>query len=61
MDIDTLYDTTLKSELKNRLKRQPLASELVNADNDSDLVNEVMWQIISNLNDRLTALEPPQK
>lgn len=48
-DINTLYDTLLKTELTRRLGREPFSNELINGDNDSDLVNEILWQIICQL------------
>lgn len=48
-DINTLYDTLLKKELVRRMGREPFANELINADNDSDLVNEILWQLIVQL------------
>ena len=57
MDIDKEFDTIIQVELKKRLKRDPLPSEIINADNDSDLVNETMWQLLLKLNDRINVLE----
>lgn len=55
--IDTKYDGILRTELQKRLNRVPLASEIINADNDSDLVNEALWQLVTDLDARLTVLE----
>lgn len=57
IDISTQFDNILKTELTKRLKRDPLQTELVNADNDSDLVNETLWQLVENLANRVQALE----
>lgn len=57
MDIDTKYDSILAEELKKRLKRDALPSELVNGDNDSDLVTECLWQIIAEYDHRIDTLE----
>lgn len=43
------FDDTIKLELEKRLKREPLDHELKNADTDSDLVNEVLWQMVNDL------------
>lgn len=61
MQIDKIYNDTLKAELTKRLGRKPLANEMVNADNDSDLVNEVLWQLVCNLQNRIAALEVKNK
>ena len=55
--IDTKYDGIHRTELQKRLNRVPLASEIINADNDSDLVNEALWQLVTDLDARLTVLE----
>ena len=57
VDTNTQFDTILAAELSKRLKRTPSHSERINADTDSDLVNETLWQIILKLSDRVTALE----
>lgn len=56
---DTHFDTLLKVELEKRLNRKAHANELVNSDNDSDLVNEVLWQLVKDLIKRVTKLEKP--
>lgn len=48
-DINTTYDNLLVAELTRRLKRAPSPSEVINGDNDSDLVNEILWQLIGQL------------
>ncbi len=56
-DINQQFDSKLKTELEKRLKRQAKPNELINADNDGDLVNEVFWQLIVDLADRVEKLE----
>lgn len=55
--IDTDYDAKLKANLEAKLRRPAKAHELVNADNDSDIVSETLWQIICELSARVAALE----
>jgi hypothetical protein len=43
------FDQTIAAELAKRLNRKPSKDELANADTDSDLVNEVLWQMINDL------------
>lgn len=57
MDLDTQYDQINLDVLTKRLNRPPSHAELVNSDNDSDLVNEVMWRLLKQMNDRITTLE----
>lgn len=57
MNISQAFDQLLRTELAKRLGREPLPNEVVNADNDSDLVNEILWELVFNLNDRVTKLE----
>lgn len=56
-----MFDDTLKDQLTKRLGREPLENELINADNDSDLVNEVLWRLVCNAFNRLAALEKKNK
>ena len=56
-NIDDKYDELNKIELERRLKRPATSAELINSDNDSDLVNEVMWRLLKDLDSRLRALE----
>lgn len=51
------FDARLKNSLTKRLCREPLPHELINADNDADLVNEVLWQMVLELTKRVAALE----
>ena len=55
--MDTQYDQINKEVLESRLNRPASHSELVNSDNDSDLVSEVMWRLLKDLSDRVTTLE----
>lgn len=48
-DINTTYDSLLETELTKRLGRAPSPEEITNADNDSDLVNEILWQLVCQL------------
>lgn len=57
MTLDQDYDAILKTQLELRLKRPALSSELTNADNDSDLVTETLWQLVVSLEKRIAALE----
>lgn len=52
-DIDAQYDEISKTELEKRLKRPATRAEVANADTDSDLVNEVFWQLIKEINGEL--------
>lgn len=54
---NTDFDTIIQTELKKRLNRAPKSNEAANADTDSDLVNETLWQMIAGLYDRIEALE----
>ena len=56
-DVDALYDVKNEIELENRLKRKPTLEEIVNSDNDSDQVIEVMWQLIKDLAKKVGELE----
>lgn len=56
-NLDRKYDELNVLELTRRLKRPPSTSEVINSDNDSDLVSEVMWQLLKDLDNRLTTLE----
>ena len=57
MNIDELYDTKLKTVLETRLKRAASAQEVINADTDSDLVTETLWQLLVALDERVKILE----
>lgn len=57
MDLDTKFDNIIKEELEKRLKRPALPHELINSDTDSDLVNEVLWQLVKDLEARVRILE----
>lgn len=57
MDISKTYDTIIASELEKRLNRKPSKGELINADTDADLVNETLWQLVVQLNERISTLE----
>jgi len=59
--IDTNYDDKLEVILEKRLKRKATISELTNADNDSDIVNETMWQIMKEQEARIISLEEALK
>jgi len=51
------FDTIIETELRKRLKREPSINELKNADTDSDLVNEVLWQMVNDLYDKFEKQE----
>lgn len=51
------YDAKLVATLQKRLNREPKDNEKINADFDSDLVNEILWQLIVKLNERVSILE----
>lgn len=55
--IDQQYDGILTTVLTARLKRTPHPNEIINGDNDSDLVNETLWQLIVSLDARIKKLE----
>lgn len=46
------FDRIIVEELTRRLKREPTKDEIANADTDSDLVNEVLWQMINEVYDK---------
>ena len=50
--------TKLKSKLEEKLKRKATADELINAEKDSLLLQEVLFETIENHEQRLKALEP---
>ena len=56
-NIDKKFDQILATELEKRLNRKPKVNELINADFDSDLVNECLWQLVKELTDRVDKLE----
>ena len=55
--LDKNYDDKLKINLEARLKRPALPHEIINADNDSDLVTETLWQLLVELTARVEILE----
>lgn len=55
--LDQKYDDLSKVELQKRLKREPFDSEIINAEYDNDLVSEVLWQLIKDLEARIKLLE----
>lgn len=59
-DITKDYDDRLKNNLTLRLRRAALSHEEINADNDSDLVNQTLWELILTLHARVLALESKQ-
>lgn len=59
--IDEKYDDLAKAELEKRLKREPTQSEIINAEFDTDLVNEVLWKLVKDLELRLSTLENAKK
>jgi len=61
MDINTDYDKKLKGATEKYLNRPAKQNELVNADNDSNLVTETLWQIIVEMEARITLLEKNKK
>jgi len=60
-DISKDYDEKLKKELEKHLNRPAKENEIINADKDADLVNEALWQIIVQLEGRITELEKKPK
>ena len=60
-DIQKDYDKKLKKTLEAKLNRPAKSNEIINADNDADLVNETLWQIIVQLEERISALEKKPK
>lgn len=61
MNTGKRFDDILKIELKKRLKREPTNSEIINGDTDADLVSEIMWQLIEDLDKRLDTVEKTLK
>ena len=57
MTIEKTYDNKLKTNLEKRLNRLASNDELINADKDSDLVNEVLWELIVDLEQRIINIE----
>mgnify|MGYP001605191668 CR=1 FL=1 len=55
--MDKEYDIILEKELEKKLNRKPSSSEIINADTDSNLVNECLWQLIKELDARVKLLE----
>lgn len=51
------YDLIFLNQLTLRLKREPSPSERINADNDSDLVNETLWELICDLYTQIEQLK----
>lgn len=61
MNISEKFDSVLKIELEKKLKRPASVGEITNADNDSDLVNETLWQLVVELDKRVSTLEESNK
>ena len=57
MTLNQNYDIKLKTNLEKRLNRLASNDELINADKDSDLVNEVLWELIVDLEQRIINIE----
>lgn len=57
MDIDQKYDNISKIELEKMLKRPAKENELASADSDANLVNECLWQLVKELDERVKLLE----
>ena len=57
LSIDKNYDSKLKINLEARLNRPATPSEIINSDRDADLVNETLWQLIVELEQRILILE----
>lgn len=55
--IDTKYDIISKTELEKQLKRPATPAEIINSDNDTNLVTETLWQLIKELEERISILE----
>lgn len=55
--IDQKYDNILVTQLTKRLGRVPTHSEVTNGDNDSDLVNECLWELIVQLSADIDAIK----
>lgn len=55
--IDEKFDNKMKVELVKLLKRPLKEGELINADMDSNLVNEILWQLVKELDERVKLLE----
>ena len=55
--LDQQFDDIALTELRKRMNREPKPNEIINGDKDSDLVNEVMWQLVKDLEGRIKALE----
>mgnify|MGYP001577116496 CR=1 FL=1 len=55
--MDKEYDIILEKELEKKLNRKPSSSEIINADTDSNLVNECLWKIMLELEKRINLLE----
>jgi len=60
-EIESKYRRLSEQELEKRLKRKPSKTEIANSDTDSDLINEVFWQIIKEFDARIGALEKTRK
>lgn len=60
-DISKDYDAKLKKTLEGKLNRPAKPHEIINADNDSDLVNTTLWELIVALEARVTLLEKKPK
>lgn len=60
-DISKDYSAKLKKILEDKLNRPAKANEIINADTDSNLSTEALWQIIVGLEERVTLLEKKPK
>ena len=60
-DINKDYNEKLKKELEKHLNRPAKEHEITNADSDSNLSLEALWQIIVQLEGRITELEKKPK
>lgn len=60
-DLDKDYDTRKSATLTSRMNRDPKPSELVNAEYDSDLTTEILWQMFCAAIVRIAALEASMK
>lgn len=55
--IDEKYDEKNATELGRILKREPTPAEIANSDNDTNLVTEVMWQLMKDMSDEIELLK----
>jgi hypothetical protein len=59
--IDQDYDEKIRVVLERRLNRPAKPNEILNADTDTDLVSETMWEILKEQNERISLLESKSK